>query len=846
MTKRRRRWLIGVAAAVVLLLAADVVASFAVRSRHVGSLLTARLEAAFGRPVHVGSYSFSLWAGPGIEADSVTVAEDPRFGREYFLRAQSVSATFRWTSLLLGRLQFGSFSLSSPTLNVVDVGGRWNLEDWLPPAKFSGAGTRSGIRSGAPRLYRIDIEDGRINFEHGLDKLPFALIDVNGSVDQSAPGRWSISLAAQPMRAAVNLQDAGTLHLSGQVGGTTARLRPASIELRWPNASLSDVLRLAFGYDYGVRGRQDLRLRAGSRDGRWRFELDADIRGVHRWDFVSEPGNPNLNVRLAGDWSPGQGKLTFTGGQIAAPSSLVALSGGIDWPVAGSARPAGAPSGPRLHLHVRTSGIGAQDLLAWYRSFHEGISSNLRASGWLQGALDVDGWPPRIHNASFTAAGLRVAGGGLRSPVRVSSADLKLNDGKASLLLSGLDFGPRMGSFRVEGSATDIGAWKYRLIAAGSSPRLGALARASETLGARLSGYWKDFSGPGKLRFEWTGTLRSASPVLRASLDLRHAVWREPSLPGRVRLDRARVSIDGSRLRVDVLGASTLGAHWQGWLDRRLPGGEWHFNLSSDRLDVRSLVARLQPRPLRPSLLERIFGFGHAAGSPPLWLATLDAAGRMRVARLAVPPLVIRDVSGRLVIQHGRLELSRATGRFYGGSAHGLLVFSVSHQSPVWHLSANLRGADLAAISRAVQRPKAPLRFSGRLYATVDASASGATAAALLHSLDGEARLSVFGGRDRGINWFATLAAGHPVAGRSLFREASAQIRLASGRVTFDKLRLSGPRRRLDATGTIDLSGGAALHLKAQLLPAGTRSGPARSYSVTGSPSHPHIHSADR
>ena len=37
--------------------------------------LTARLETAFGRPVQVGSYGFSLWRGPAIEARSVTVGE---------------------------------------------------------------------------------------------------------------------------------------------------------------------------------------------------------------------------------------------------------------------------------------------------------------------------------------------------------------------------------------------------------------------------------------------------------------------------------------------------------------------------------------------------------------------------------------------------------------------------------------------------------------------------------------------------------------------------------------------------------------------------------------------------
>jgi hypothetical protein len=840
----RRKWLIGVAAALAVFVSADFAASLLVESRRMNRALTSRLAAAFGRPVEVGSYNFSLIEGPRIEADSVTVGEDPRFGNEYFLRAQSVAVTLRWSSLLRGHLEFGSFSLSGPSLNVVDVGGRWNLEDWLPPTapRAAANATAVGGRSKTPRLYRIEIDNGRIDFKHGLDKLPFALVDVSGSVDERAPGRWQISLEAQPMRAAVNLQDAGTLHLSGVVGGTSVRLRPASLRLRWEDASLSDVLRLAFGYDYGMRGRQDLELNANSRDGIWRFELDARTRGVHRWDFAAEPDNPNVNLRLAGNWSPGQGKLTFTGGQVAAPTSFIALAGGIDWPVAGAGRAGGFDASPRFHMHCTTSGVSAQDLLAWYRSFHKGISTRLRASGWLQGSLDLDGWPPGIHDAALTTDGLSVQGGPLKSPVRLAAAHLDVARRKLSLLLSGLDFGPRAGVFRISGSASDLGSWKYRLAAAGSTPDLGSLSRAAVALGARLSSYWTEFGGSGKLQLHWTGNLRPFRQRLRASLDLRDAIWREPSLPARVRLASARVEVDGSRFRVDVHRASTLGADWHGWLERTLPAGPWRFDLVADQLNVRALAARLQPQPEHPSLLERIFGFGHAAGSPPLWLATLDASGDMRAKELSAPPLTIEDVSGRLAIHHGRLELSRARGRFYGGGATGLMIFSVRNRTPVWRLAARLEDANLAEISRAIEGKDAPDRFFGRLSGAVDASASGTTAAGLLDSLKGEARLSVFGAGDRRIDWLSTLEAGHAVDGRSEFRDVSAQIRLSSGKMLLDDLLLSGVHGRIEATGAINLARDSALTLEAHFVPPpGGSHREARTYQLTGTAAKPEV-----
>jgi len=77
--------------------------------------------------------------------------------------------------------------------------GAWNLERWLPPAKSTlGAGSRFyGPRpqqSPSNRLQKIDIDDGRINFKIGDEKLPFAFLGVSGSVEQVSSGRWRLQL----------------------------------------------------------------------------------------------------------------------------------------------------------------------------------------------------------------------------------------------------------------------------------------------------------------------------------------------------------------------------------------------------------------------------------------------------------------------------------------------------------------------------------------------------------------------------------------------------------------------------------------------------------------------------
>src|SRR5580693_8866220 len=259
MTKLKKWW--KPALAVILsLVALQVSVSLIARTHRVHAYLVAHLERAFGRPVEVGSFNARILPSPQLYANAVTVGEDPAFGYEYFLRAEQMSAGLRWPGLLRGHFEFGTMSLSKPSLVLVrNAEGRWNLERWLPPAKVNpGQGARvygppSPVAS-VNRLERIEFEEGRINFRTGLDKLPMAFINVSGSVEQVSPGRWQLQLEAQPWRSGVALQSTGTILVRGDLAGTSTRLQPAEITLHWSEASLADVFRLFRGQDYGARG----------------------------------------------------------------------------------------------------------------------------------------------------------------------------------------------------------------------------------------------------------------------------------------------------------------------------------------------------------------------------------------------------------------------------------------------------------------------------------------------------------------------------------------------------------------------------------------------------------------
>jgi len=69
--------------------------------------------------VEVTSFDARILPSPQLDANGVTVGEDPAFGHEYFLRAERLSAGVRWTGLLRGHFEFGTMSLSKPSLILV-------------------------------------------------------------------------------------------------------------------------------------------------------------------------------------------------------------------------------------------------------------------------------------------------------------------------------------------------------------------------------------------------------------------------------------------------------------------------------------------------------------------------------------------------------------------------------------------------------------------------------------------------------------------------------------------------------------------------------------------------------
>src|ERR1700674_724096 len=438
----KRKWLRVVLIGGVLLLAASAGFSRALRASAARRYLIAHLAASFGRPVDVSWFDFSLLDGARIEAHFVSVSDDPHFGNEYFLRADTLTAGLGWTALLAGRFEFGSVSLSRPSLNLArDAGGHWNIERWLPPASQPAArpgfvGPLAPSREvQAARPYRIDVDGGRINFKQGDNKSPFALVDVSGRVEQNGAGRWQLDLQARPMRAGVGLQDIGTLRLRGSIAGTTARLQPAELNLTWRAASLADTLRLVRQKDYGMRGQLavDLNARiapqesspirdADSGGAQWSISGVARLTGMHGWRLPERGTDPAANLSLEISWRLGEPRAEIRKLLVEMPASRLQGIGDLDW-----------AHGLLAQLHIESSTLAFGDVLSWYRALQPDVAEDLRADCVLGLDWKLGGWPIQLQQGTITSVGGTLTAKSMPAPLQIGAV-------KASVSRGGIDF----------------------------------------------------------------------------------------------------------------------------------------------------------------------------------------------------------------------------------------------------------------------------------------------------------------------------------------------------------------------------------------------------------------------
>ncbi|HEY6268928.1 MAG TPA: AsmA family protein [Candidatus Acidoferrum sp.] len=829
---RLKKWWKPALAIVVFVIALQVCVSFLARTHRVHAYLVAHLERAFGRQVEVVSFDARILPSPQLDANGVTVGEDPSFGHEYFLRAERLKAGLRWMGLLRGHFEFGTMSLNKPSLILArNSEGRWNLERWLPPAKADGVKTPRSYGPPLPvapvnRLQKIDFDEGRINFKTGDDKLPFAFIGVSGSVEQISPGRWQLQLEAQPWRSGVSLQSAGTIRVVGDVAGTSTRLQPAKITLHWSSASLADVFRLFRGQDYGVRGVFALDATAMSgtakedATGDWKFSVQGRAGQIHRWDLTERADNPRLNVNVNGLWNIGARRLLAEEIAVEGPKSnlrgVFSLASGI---------------APAMELRVDSLGVQATDLLAWYRAFHPSIDDGVTAEQYFTGGMILRGWPLALESAAISSSGGIVRVPGFAAPVRIGP----FSGGRERGMLT-------MGPVRAAlgGEPRDVTAPKRRRVAL-------AMENAADlTFAHDLN------SQAGSVSVE--GNIRKVEDFLKLSAALGHQLqhgweltgqatavtkweWKKPftgQWNGRIGFSKANLTVAGlnqplkisdseldwmeGRRAARMVRLEGLGGTWTGNIEEMSPtvgedGPQWNFHLSVDQLNAADLDRWVGPRA-RPSWLQQLLAnlLGGSAPSTPAseLVRRVNAEGELDIAQLTIEKLKFEQVVAKGSLHDLQLDVREAQAAWAGGKVEAK-VNAKFLPRPVYEIAAKLERVNLGQLPGAGRIAE---RLSGVASGTLQVKTEGVGRNELLGKLTGLGEFHFNKVEFRGWDVNASVADGAAHAGVSRWATGECSLRLKDSSISLEDFRLDGGQQLTLVNGTLSFGRNAELAIE--------------------------------
>jgi AsmA family len=378
---------------------------------------------SLGRPVHLDKVTLNLLPLPGFTLENFVVDEDPAFGSEPIIRANSVRATLRLSSLWTRRVEFSTISFDEPSVNLVHTAaGKWNLQSILFHAAHIDAAPTAQKKAGpAPRFPYIEATGARLNLKLDQEKTPITLTDADFALWLPEPQEWHLRLQAHPARTDTNASDTGTLQVEGTLGRAASLVQvPINLKGEWSNAPLGEASRVLLGRDAGLRGEMTLSASAQGTVGNNTLQARLRLTDVRRADFIPER---TLTVDM-------QCLATAT-------SAFYAFENiHCNWP------PAASSSTPMLAItgavpdirrpgtaafDIVTPGLPAATLLEWLHVASAHVPQDIAATGSLTGSLSYHPSSPDTAATRGWTGELLMTNASLINP-RAGSSSLIVGD----------------------------------------------------------------------------------------------------------------------------------------------------------------------------------------------------------------------------------------------------------------------------------------------------------------------------------------------------------------------------------------------------------------------------------
>jgi hypothetical protein len=698
-----------------ILLAIAIVPQLVGIGRYKNSI-TRLVSTSVGRPVHLASVELRLLPRPEFVMTDLSVDEDPAFGAEPILHANTVTAAIRLLSLGRGRLEISQISVDEASVNLVRTSeGRWNLESLLRSATPR---ANEAAQGRVPSFPYLEATSSRVNLKNGLEKLPYSLVNADVSLWQENPGDWRLRLRGQPARTDVSLDlaDTGIVRLEARLQPAREHQQiPIHVDVEWREAQLGQLSRLILGSDPGWRGdlTGELQLDGTTEAAQVKTRLSAS--GVHRAEFAPA------------DAMDFDANCTF----LYHYSSRDLENLACDSPLGeGHVKLAGAyPADGEAKLAIQLQKVPVNAGLDALRTLRNGIDESLEVHGTISGQLTYgsgvskDSVAPVLHakgvaaqrpttkmhvpphpgplQGNLTVDGFRLSGKGLSQPIQVAKIVLEpanVSEGQPQSLLAVFSF-PAGGTAPIAISM-NLALVGYQLNARGSAslarlrelahvvgiveiPSMAGLAGDPATLDLSANGPWLPPPVDTTLNENSNRGLPPGSQNLAAldnskadqlsgMITLHNANWKSDALASHVQLSQATLHLSVDAFLWDpiafsygpVKGTATLRI-----LRRCEPGADCppQLNLQFAELDAAALQAALlgahQPDTVISTLIARI-----SPSSPPVWP---QVAGTVKADSLVLGPVKLQDVDLALNLSDTGAELTSFDAELLGGKVHG-------------------------------------------------------------------------------------------------------------------------------------------------------------------------------
>src|SRR5271170_2853046 len=210
-----------------------------------------KASAALGRKVEVGNLSLSLFSG-ALEADNLSIADDPKFSNSPFLTAKSVKVGVELMPLIFSKtLNVTDVTIDSPQVSLIrNPGGEWNYSSFgasaakseaaqaSAPATKPAASAPASSSGGEFSVQKLELKNGRITVGSTSSQ-------KRSTYDNVSVVASNVSLTAKfPVTVTADLPGGGNFKVDGTAGPvnqTNTVLTPLSAKLTVASLNLAST-----------------------------------------------------------------------------------------------------------------------------------------------------------------------------------------------------------------------------------------------------------------------------------------------------------------------------------------------------------------------------------------------------------------------------------------------------------------------------------------------------------------------------------------------------------------------------------------------------------------------------